>query len=93
MSPLTSPDPRTTTKYYRVKVYVGPVHVAAYTKEAHGRGLAGAWAGTEHVYGTVASRPLLTDSDRVCFAQHVADLVYGTPMAAGWRDVTILGTE
>lgn len=79
------------TKYYRVKVYVGPVSVQHYAAQAKAAGFTDVFDGTEHVYGTVSSPPLENESDRQCLAQRVADTVYGCPMAAGWRDVTILG--
>jgi hypothetical protein len=79
------------TKYYRVKVYVGPVHVEHYTAEARRAGLTDCFGGTEHVYGTAETLPLETETDRLVFRQRVAALVYGTPMATGWRDVDIIG--
>ena len=82
-----------TTKYYRVRVYVGPVHVEHYAAQARANGLVDVLAGTQHVWGVCASAELHTDSDRLCFRQRVADLVYGAPMAAGWRDVDVFSAR
>jgi hypothetical protein len=78
------------TKYYVVKIYVGPVHVAHYADTARMAGLTDVIQGTEHVYGVIDAPALRDETDRLCLRQRVADLVYGAPMAAGWRDVDIL---
>lgn len=80
-----------TFKYYRVRVYVGPVAVKHYAEQARRAGWTNVFDGTEHVYGTVASPTLNDVTDRLCFQQKACDAVYGAPMAAGWRDVSILG--
>lgn len=79
------------TTYYRVRVYVGPVHVAHYAQTARRAGMTDVGQGAEHVYATVSSPTLTTEGDRLVFRQRVADAVYDSPMAAGWRDVEIMG--
>lgn len=79
----------TTTKYYKVRVYVGPVHVAHYATQAKAAGLTDVSEGTEHIWAIAASPVLETETDRLCFRQRIANAVYGSPMAAGWRDVEI----
>ena len=82
-----------TTKFYKVRVYVGPVHVEHYAAQARTHGFADVLAGTEHIYGVLDSPVLRDETDRLCFRQRVVDLVYGSPMAAGWRDVEILSAQ
>jgi hypothetical protein len=93
MSMSTISTISTISKLYRVKVYVGPVHVEHYASQATKAGLAHVWTGTEHVYATILAPALPTETDRLCFRQTVAEQVYGCPLAAGWRDVEILGTD
>lgn len=83
----------TTTKYYKVRIYVGPVHVDHYVAQARENGLTDVFGGTQHVWGVLASPELTTESDRLCFQQRAADLVYGSPMAAGWRDVEVFSAR
>jgi hypothetical protein len=83
----------TTTKYYKVRIYVGPVHVDHYVAQARANGLTDVEAGTQHVWGVAASPELRDDTDRLCLQQRVADLVYGAPMAAGWRDVELFSAR
>jgi hypothetical protein len=88
-----TPSTTATTKYYKLRVYVGPVHVEHYAAEARRAGLTDVLAGTEHVYGTMASTPTASYGDELSLRQRAADAVYGAPMAAGWRDVEILGAR
>ena len=74
----------TTTKYYKVRVYVGPVHVDHYASVAKAAGLTDVLAGTEHVYGTIASLPTQNYSDELCLRQKTADAVR-RPMAQKGR--------
>jgi hypothetical protein len=82
-----------TTTFYRVMVYVGPGHVAHYANQAREAGLTEVVAGTEHVYGVVEAAQANTETDRLLLRQRTAALVYGTPVAAGWRDVRVLGAK
>jgi len=83
----------TTIKYWKVRVYVGPVHVAHYAATARAAGLTEVLAGTEHVWAVAAGPDLQTETDRLVFRQRVADLVYGASMAAGWRDVELFSAR
>lgn len=76
--------------FYRVKVYVGPVWVEHYARQAREAGMTDILEGTEHIHGTLANSELKSEAARMVFQQRVANLVYGSPMAAGWRDVEIL---
>lgn len=78
-----------TTCYYRVRIYVGPVHLAHYATVAHEAGLTNVWVGTEHVYGTYAAPPCLDETDRLLLRQRIGHLIY--PAAAtAYRDVSLL---
>jgi len=83
---------RLTTKFYRVRVYVGPVHVPHYAEQARRNGLSDVFEGTEHVLGTASAPALDTETDKLAFRNRVAELVYGASMTTGWRDVEILRT-
>jgi len=84
----------TTTKFYRVRVYVGPVHIEHYGAVAHKNGLTNLTLGTEHIYGTIAAEPLRNETDQLLLRHRVGELVYGEPgHVTAWRDVVILGAE
>ena len=74
---------------YRVRVYVGPVHVAHYAGNARTAGYTNLVEGTEHVIADVLAPVCLTETDRLVMRNRIADTVYGAAMATGWRDVTI----
>jgi hypothetical protein len=78
-----------TTHYYRVRIYVGPVHVAHYAAEAQRAGLANVWGGTAHVYGTFAAPPCENETDRLVLRQRIGTLIYPA-QAVAWRDVQLL---
>lgn len=78
-----------TTHYYRVRIYVGPVHVASYAADAKRVGLADVWAGTEHVYGTYAAPPCRNETDRLCLRQRIGELLFPA-QAVAWRDVELI---
>jgi len=79
------------TTYYRIRVYVGPVHVEHYAETARANGLTNVFAGTAHVYGTFASETAETDTDKLVTRQRAGQLVYGEPChTTVWRDVEIL---
>lgn len=81
------------TKYYRVRVYVGPVWVDYHATLARQAGMTEILEGTEHIHATVASSPLDTETDKLVFRERVGQLVYGQPNAPRFRDVEIIGVR
>jgi hypothetical protein len=79
------------TKYYRVRMYVGPVCIAHYAEQARRVGFVNVFEGTEHVHGTLSSPVLETETDRLVFRLKVGELIHGEPGPMWWRDVDILG--
>jgi hypothetical protein len=81
---------RAVTKLYRVKVYVGPVHVAYHARLAKQARMWDILEGTEHVHATVASAELRDETGRQLLRLKVGEAVYGQPGGVRWRDVEIL---
>jgi hypothetical protein len=77
-------------KIYRVRVYVGPTAVNHYAQQARMVGYTNLLEGTEHIHADVLGPATMAPGEADCFRQQVCDNVYGTPMAAGWRQVEIL---
>jgi len=79
----------TTTTYYRLRIYTGPVHTEYYAQVARDNGLTDVWTGTAHIYGTYAAPACADETDRQLLRLRAGQLIY--PHAAtAWRDVSIL---
>jgi len=82
---------QTTTKYYRIRIYVGPVHAAHYASNARRAGMTNIVEGTEHIYATIGAAELHNETDRLLLRHRTAELIYGEPgHVTAWRDVTLI---
>jgi hypothetical protein len=76
---------------YRLRIYVGPVHVTHYAQNARSAGFTDVYEGTEHVYVTTLAPELKTETDRLLLRLRTAESIYGEPgHVTAWRDTELL---